>query len=214
MDIYVLYTILPESLSDEEFEHGMQQMPDFIQRDIERYRFRRHAEMRLLGKLLLIKGLRLFDSNWPLQKLSMRKNKKPTLPGIDFSLSYSHRMAVCAISQQFKVGIDIEYKKPFYPAALEHILSANECAEYNQNTEKELFLLRLWTRKEAVLKAAARGLQDSPANCPVLTDAVQFANTEWHITELPLTLRYFCSLATNSSYARITNYFQNPVFKP
>ncbi|MDP1839138.1 MAG: 4'-phosphopantetheinyl transferase superfamily protein [Reyranella sp.] len=90
---------------------------------------------------------------------------KPRLadhPSVHFSLSHSSDQAVLAVSEQREVGIDIERVRP-----LDHLdlarryfhpneVAAIEGAQLPQ--EQLLAFFRVWTLKEAVVKAIGKGL--------------------------------------------------------
>ncbi len=90
---------------------------------------------------------------------------KPRLadhPSVHFSLSHSGDQAVLAVSEQREIGIDIERVRP-----LEHLdlarryFHSNEVAAIESvkpPDEQLLAFFRIWTLKEAVVKAIGKGL--------------------------------------------------------
>lgn len=88
---------------------------------------------------------------------------KPSLvnaPHLNFNLSHSGQLAVCAVSYHGAIGVDIEYLKPrhhlnqianrfFYP---------EELATFQQFGCNLTTFLRIWTAKESHLKATGVGL--------------------------------------------------------
>src|SRR5258707_8204663 len=82
--------------------------------------------------------------------------------GIEFNLSHSHDMLVVAVSCT-PLGVDLEAIRPV-PYALtvaEHWFAPVEYAACLnlRGQDREFAFLRLWTRKEAYLKARGEGLQ-------------------------------------------------------
>ena len=88
-------------------------------------------------------------------------NKKPVIFGREFNISHSGQYAVIAISSK-PVGIDIEnISDSFqYEEVAARCFNGEEliCLK-DQNTTFDFF--RLWTRKEAILKATGEGLGDN-----------------------------------------------------
>ena len=90
---------------------------------------------------------------------------KPRLadhPSVHFSLSHSGDQAVLAVSEQREIGIDIERVRP-----LDHLDLARRYFHPNEVATIEgarppddqlLAFFRIWTLKEAVVKAIGRGL--------------------------------------------------------
>jgi 4'-phosphopantetheinyl transferase len=86
---------------------------------------------------------------------------KPVLErgGLEFNLSHSGELALLAVSRGRPVGVDLEHPRSFRNEAgmarrictareLRHLATAGDADE----------LLRLWVRKEAVVKATGKGL--------------------------------------------------------
>jgi len=81
---------------------------------------------------------------------------------LTFNLAHSQNTMVCAVTQQHRVGVDLEFlretsdildlaRRFFQPAEFAAISQLDE-------TEQQQTFFRLWTAKEAVLKALGSGL--------------------------------------------------------
>ena len=89
-------------------------------------------------------------------------------PHIHFNLSHTAGVAVCAVDDR-PVGIDVERVVPLDPDVLSCVMSQEEQASIAASGSPEEAFMRLWTRKEALLKLTGRGLNSRlPA---VLTEA-------------------------------------------
>jgi 4'-phosphopantetheinyl transferase len=81
---------------------------------------------------------------------------------LQFNMSHSQELALCAVATRREVGIDLEYLRPlpeaeqlakrFFSRA-EHVLIQALPVE-----EQAQVFFRLWTAKEAYLKATGKGL--------------------------------------------------------
>jgi 4'-phosphopantetheinyl transferase len=91
-----------------------------------------------------------------------------TLPGgkpiladgaLEFNLSHSGELALVAVSRDLQVGVDLEHPRSFHNEAgmARRICGARELGHLAQATDEDE-LLRLWVRKEAVVKATGEGL--------------------------------------------------------
>ena len=91
-----------------------------------------------------------------------------TLPGgkpiladgaLEFNLSHSGHLALVAVSRDLQVGVDLEHPRSFRNQAgmAQRICTARELEHLAQATDEDQ-LLRLWVRKEAVVKATGEGL--------------------------------------------------------
>ncbi len=95
---------------------------------------------------------------------------KPRLDGdhdLQFNLSHSDDEAVLVFGHGGELGVDIEVLRSLSDAqALARMnYTADECAALADlaDAERDLGFLRLWTRKEACLKAIGTGLSVHPA---------------------------------------------------
>jgi 4'-phosphopantetheinyl transferase len=114
----------------------------------------------LLGSRLLTLGMRrLGYGDDALATLRYPTNSRPTLAlPVSFSLSHCDGRIVCALSTQGAVGIDVEALGGLIAGDFHLYLSAAERAWAGRSTRR---FYSVWTRKEAVAKAASqRGLRD------------------------------------------------------
>jgi 4'-phosphopantetheinyl transferase len=87
--------------------------------------------------------------------------QSPAQPPLHFNLSHSGDRSLVAVAH-LPVGVDIEQIRPNlqYTMLSPHIMSPNEQKAFEQlpDSEKEMHFFRLWTRKEAYIKAIGKGL--------------------------------------------------------
>jgi len=123
-----------------------------VQRRWQQYRTAQQQNMSLLAKRLLLHGLR--QLRWRmtdgLADFCHHPNGKPYLAHlpIHFSLSHSRQVAVCAISADEPVGIDIQEQLPTPQESESLFLTSLE--QQQAGPENRLVL---WCRKEAAYKA-------------------------------------------------------------
>ena len=134
----------------------------------------------LAGYALLQEALqRLGKENPALADIIFPKQGKPFFPqGPDFNISHAHDRVVCAISTDVQVGIDIEKVAPLNNYQLKNYFNEEELAYIHQD---KLRFYEVWTKKEAILKAAGN---------PGLTQAREikfyglyavFMQIKWHL---------------------------------
>ncbi|MCY7393034.1 MAG: 4'-phosphopantetheinyl transferase superfamily protein [Leptolyngbyaceae cyanobacterium CAN_BIN12] len=144
--------------------------PDEQQRS-ERFRFERDRHRYIVGRGTLRAILGRYLNINPLDlQFSYSTKGKPALiapagsSNLDFNLSHSQNLMLCAIAQSTPVGIDLEYLRPVdnllqltqrFFAPQEHI------AIQALPTEEQLqSFFYHWTCKEALLKATGVGVAD------------------------------------------------------
>jgi 4'-phosphopantetheinyl transferase len=88
---------------------------------------------------------------------------KPALPGgPSFNLSHSGDRVLIALAEEGRVGVDVEVIRPLpdAEALAERSFSTDEAAALSAlaAAERERAFFRIWTRKEAFIKAVGRGM--------------------------------------------------------
>lgn len=96
---------------------------------------------------------------------------KPELAGLEpgksleFNLAHSENLVLYAITRHCPVGVDVEWVRPMKDAGAiaERFFSAQESAGLRTLPENEQLaaFFRLWTRKEAWLKATSQGIAEA-----------------------------------------------------
>lgn len=132
-----------------------------FERDAQRYRAA-HATMRQLLSAALHQAAA--DLHW-----CVDQHGKPRLtdhPGWHFNLSHSADWALLALSQGAAVGVDLEWCKTLGEAdalMAQHFTAGERAAcEAAPQRERTALFYRIWSRKEACLKAAGCGLSTPP----------------------------------------------------
>ena len=107
-------------------------------------------------------------------RFQYNKNGKPAIrpdvnsKHVSFNLSHSRNIALCAVTLNAAIGIDIEYPRlvPRAEKILERFFSELEREYFRTQPDKtkELAFMNLWTVKEAYSKALGRGLSSELRN--------------------------------------------------
>jgi surfactin synthase thioesterase subunit/phosphopantetheinyl transferase len=125
---------------------------------------------RYVGRCVVLRRLlRRYGVDVGAAELPTRRNGKPELADSDlaFSLSHSAGLALIALAWERDIGADVERVRPVadLDALCEGALDAGERAELAGVAEDERLgvALRVWTAKEAILKATGDGLRVEPS---------------------------------------------------
>ena len=163
---------------------------------------------RLIGRHLLHLGIsELVDKN-ALKHIKYNAYGKPYLKSnIAFNLSYTDKCAVCAISDQKQVGIDVEkisnidfslYKDYMHSSEWDTICNSN-------NKLKAFFFY--WTQKEAVIKADGRGLRVPLKRVQIKNEIATLDGLEWYLHQINIAGPFVCHLALNRIDGNISKNF-------
>lgn len=95
-------------------------------------------------------------------------------PSVSVSISHAGQLVVAAVSTDAAVGVDVEpigaRTDAVAMVGLDDVFSAGERASLVAHGSQPEHVFRLWTRKEAVVKATQVGLTSSPASVRVDVD--------------------------------------------
>lgn len=123
--------------------------------------------------------------------VSRAANGRPCAdPPADVSMSHSGNWVAVALSETGRIGIDVETERPVAPSLAKRCLSTDELSwleEVEPGAPRTHRFFRMWTAKEAYLKAIGVGLAVDPreirldcaSETPVLLGA---AAHSWHFS--------------------------------
>ena len=83
----------------------------------------------------------------------------PQRPDLQVSISHCRTAVAVAVSTCGPVGIDVECRRKVGDSLMQRVCSPAEYAGLQASADTILDFLRLWTRKEAVLKLRGTGIQ-------------------------------------------------------
>lgn len=159
-----------------------------------RQRVLRAHDLRVRRTRLAAGGLLLYAierANVPRDALIERTEQgKPYLPGypdLCFSLSHSGLWAACAVSDQ-PVGVDVQQIVPTSRKLWQRCLSAAELVwlEALPDHLRDAGFCRVWSMKEAWLKASGRGLEQWPRELALLDGQGRAVCRKFLFWEYPL----------------------------
>ncbi len=131
----------------------------------DRFRFPIHRQRFIVARATLRKILGCYLNLEPTKvQFQYSDRGKPSLIDnkIDFNISHSQDLAIYGFTKNRKIGIDLEYLRDMPDAdnLAKRFFSANEYREIAalQTIEKQQTFFKIWTAKEAYLKATGAGL--------------------------------------------------------
>jgi len=132
------------------------------------YRYRRAEDQaRCLTAGLMLRSV--FGKK-TVESITSSQLGKPYLPdGPGFNLSHSGNKVVLLVGEQ-AVGVDVEYMTPFSWTVAKKVFTAAEQTWLRQHAQDDSFF-RLWTGKEAIMKALGLGFQLPPESFEIHPDA-------------------------------------------
>jgi 4'-phosphopantetheinyl transferase len=180
--------------------------------DAEKIRGNKYIHKRDRNRFIVSRGAQRFilskylNTHPALLDFILGENKKPYIvtnhgPGLQFNLSHTGDWILLAVSAQ-SVGSDIEYVDGTfnYEDILPQHFSEKEAAYIHQESSLERFY-KLWTRKEALLKATGQGLGNHLKHTPALNGlhamhpSLSGNTSNWQIKSFKVQDEYIGSIA-------------------
>lgn len=161
----------------------------------------RHAGLRsILSRYLDLAADQVAYSRGAQGKLYLPAPSPPH--NLSFNLSHSAELALVAVCRNREIGVDIEKVDPGFDveAFAHYVCSDTEKAALQRIPSDQVrAFFRIWTRKEALLKAVGTGLVDDLRTVHALDDEVavesQSAVATWRIQTLELAPGYIASVS-------------------
>jgi 4'-phosphopantetheinyl transferase len=186
-----------------------------------RFRFPEDRARFTLGRGLLRKCLGEYLQQTPETiELAYTDRERPVLAqddGIQFSISHTHDLVAVAVTADARIGLDLEYVQT-YPDLAEmarQILSEKDLRTFAALPRNEALIafFRVWTRKEAYLKARGEGIAEAlqdisvslgPEETSSITDKRDGAAAQrWRLLSLPVPEKYMGSIACDDAQKRL-----------
>lgn len=195
--IHVLYTSINVENHKKIIDHYL---PDFsaeYQDKIKRYRRWQDAQLSLLGRILLVKGLEQINYGFDESNLNYTSFNKPYLENnaIHFNISHSGELVVCALTKIGAIGIDIEKINGTKISDFKSQMTVNEWKLINESTNANLSFFQYWTQKEAVIKTHGKGLSIPLKSFEVTKNKTIIESELYFLKELKINDDYCCHLA-------------------
>ena len=162
-----------------------------------RYKSKQAALNFIQGRLLLSHGIKHLNLDADPSTLGSEPSGKPVISGLDFNISHSQNLAVCAISSSGAIGIDVECQREKHLPHLKHNFTDREWKAIQQDPDHPNLFYQLWCRKESIIKATGKDLSFlHHIELDSFSDSCLFEGQQWHLRDLNLLENHFGSICT------------------
>ena len=144
--------------------------------------------------LLFEEAMARFGVPEPQRDVQFLPSGKPVLRSgaAQFSISHSDSLVVCAVSDCV-IGADVQQVRTLREGVAERCCSAQELRWLSRQEDATLGFLRLWTRKESLLKATGQGIGcDLREICCAPDAQTVLGGTPWFFEERRLSGAFAC----------------------
>ena len=197
--IKIYYSTVLKPLSAPKLACYLAQIPVTQQKKFSTYARWQDSHANLFGKLLLQYGLsRAGLANCSLEDVKCSTHGRPYLDdAIDFNISHSGQVVVCVLSDEYRVGIDIEEIKPIELNDFTGQWTPQELQSIMSSVNPYEAFYQLWTKKEALLKAWGIGLSIPLAHIHMAENYGILKGTQWFVQAIEVAKNYQVHLVTD-----------------
>ena len=174
---------------------------DFEKDRLSRYHRWNDRQAYLLGKLLTAILLKKNGYNTKLlTSLKYTAFNRPFIEGIkaDFNISHSGEYVICAFSTTQVVGADIERIQTIDLQDFSYILNEDDKNLMDKSENKYASFFKIWSAKEAVLKAHGCGLVDYLDGLEIKGERGFFDEKQYYLKELAIDTLYSGCVASTT----------------
>ncbi|MFS4447849.1 4'-phosphopantetheinyl transferase family protein [Maribacter sp. 2307UL18-2] len=197
MKIHVFYSYISYEFHHTLFKNYLSRFPDDFQRKVLSFRRWQDSQLSLLGRLLLQYGLEHCYKKNSCLPINYTIYKKPYIDDemIQFSISHSKEIAICAITTSGEIGVDIEFIKPVNINDFKHQMTQNEWGLLDDLNNSENAFYTYWTQKEAVIKANGMGFHLPLKSFEVVANQSVLNAEIYSLKQLIVDKSYICHIA-------------------
>jgi len=189
-----VYYVLTDALAWQDYAHLTARIDPKAQQKIAAFKSEQDKLNCLLGRILLSQAINDLKLGSNIADLHHSPLGKASLPGMEFSISHSSGLVVLSAALDRPNGIDCEELKPVEPGDFRDYFSRKEWDDLEASSDPLTGFNRIWTRKEALLKAIGTGLQNQLNRIDVSASRMKNHNCNWSFKELELRPGYLVSL--------------------
>lgn len=195
--IYLYYSKFTSRLKPETFSFLLQQLPEVLQKKIMRYRKWEDAHRSLLGKALLLYGLKKLQlSDYSLHDLKYTEYDRPYFnDDVDFNISHAGEYIICVLSKTNKVGVDIEHVTNIPVEDFESNFTDDEWEKIFSADNMLYSFFDHWTKKEAFLKGIGMGLNTPLHEIETKTGSIHWGEKDWFLHKVNIEDGYISYLS-------------------
>lgn len=196
--IYIYYSYI----SADNFENLLKnELPKFsadYQDKINGYIRWQDAQLSLLGRVILFKAVeQIYNCKPHSKEIMLTKYNKPYFKddSVQFNISHSGEIVICALCEGSQVGIDIEMISDIEIDDFRWQMTENEWSKIISSNKSMESFFDYWTQKEAVIKTHGHGLSISLKTFEILDDTAILDKQNFFLKEIKIDEKYKCYIA-------------------
>lgn len=203
--VLVLYNYIDASLKLDFYKSYYPLFPDCVIEKIVNYQKKEDKITSIVGKYLLLYGLKKMRLSENIDSLNYTNNKRPylrELPQVDFNISHTKGLVLCVLSSRIRIGVDVEKMETVNLHNFKNQFSSIQWECINNSSNPLHLFYRYWVQKEAIVKADGVGLAHSFSDIEIIFDRVVLNKHTWFLKAISINKDY-CSWLASSEHVEI-----------
>lgn len=200
--INIFYTYVSSDFDLQKYRALHAVLPTVLGQKVDRYKRYIDQVLGVVGKHLLLHCLQQLQLPLQLETYAYDSNNRPflqSLPKLDFNISHSGNIVLCAASLEMRLGIDIEQMNPVQLSNFKHQFSKREWDSLQNTKDWQDLFFQYWVKKEALTKTDGSGLSIDFSTVEVLHNPTYFNKAFWLLTPFSIHPAYRSCIATNAT---------------
>ncbi len=197
--VYIYFCYVNYPVSEDFFLSYYTSLPEFIRVKTDSFLKIEDKIKSILGKHLLLHGFeKMGIEKQNIETFDYQDNSRPYLKkpaSLDFNISHSDSLIICALSNDTQVGIDIEKNVEKDLSIFRNQLSVNQWETIEETINPTALFFQYWVQKESLIKAC---------NADIPFGEIEFQYNRatinrktWYLNTINIDSDYSCCLATN-----------------
>lgn len=148
-------------LEENVFQNYVALLPETFRSEIRAYKHWESAQASLLGRIVLLHAFEKAGWSYSLNDIRLGNKERPYIEnaGIDFNISHSGEYVVVALTNEGKVGIDVEKHRKLDINLFRKYFDDGEWGWIEASLDPEKSFFDLWAAKESAIKCDGRGVE-------------------------------------------------------
>jgi Phosphopantetheinyl transferase len=189
-------------VQEELYMELLEDVDSFVRYDSEKYHSLRDKMHRLFGRIIVEKYHELKGKPFRWKDWKITSNGKPyLLNGIHFNITHSHDYVVVAFSDK-RVGVDIELITEIDTQEILNHFHVDEISHLETSTDHLNEFYRIWTRKEAYLKALGIGMMSGLNKESTIENTIHSNGMSWYVHSIDLFSDYHLAICTEIEHCK------------
>lgn len=194
---YLFYTYIEQAQHEELLRTYLPHFSKAFQKKIQRFRRWEDAQLSLLGRVLLFKGIEKFGKSYTEAALKFTAHNKPYFDqsSLKFNISHSGELVICLLSDVGEMGIDVEWIVDTEINDFKSQMTDSEWLRVTTAAQPLQEFYTYWTEKEAVIKAQGEGLSIPLKTFEISGQQTSIGGEPFFLRQLFLDEQYKCFLS-------------------